>query len=31
MTRAEVKGAMLEHPLRMTMTWEELRTMTREP
>jgi len=30
-TRAEVKQAMREHPLRMTMAWEELRTLTREP
>ena len=31
MTRAEVKQALREHPLRMKMTWEELRAMTREP
>jgi len=31
MTRSEVKRALHEHPLRMKMTWEELRAMTREP
>lgn len=31
MTRAEAKRAMGEHPLKMKMSWEELRTLTREP
>jgi hypothetical protein len=31
MTRAEVREALIEHSLRMKMTWEELRAMTREP
>ena len=31
MTRSDVKQAMREHPLRMKMSWKELRAMTREP
>jgi hypothetical protein len=31
MTRPEVKQALREHLLRMKMTWEELRAITREP
>ena len=31
MTRAQVKQAIRENPLRMKMSWEELRALTREP
>ena len=31
MTRTDVEQALRENPLRMKMTWEELRAVTREP
>lgn len=30
-TREEIREAIRNSPLRMTMSWEELRAMTREP